>query len=51
LSIHQGQQKNEFNGKGRSLAPSVPCAGTIEGTCVEAPRISVWYNHRDKKIL
>jgi hypothetical protein len=46
-----GATKNEFSGKGGSLAPSIPCACTTEGTCAEAPRISVWYNHRGKKIL
>jgi hypothetical protein len=46
-----GATKNEFNDKGGSLALSVLCEGTTEGTCAEAPRISVWYNHRGKKIL
>jgi hypothetical protein len=44
-----GATKNEFSDKGGSLAPSVPCEGTTEGTCAEAPRISVCYNHNGKK--
>jgi hypothetical protein len=36
-----GATKKEFKGKGGSLAPSAPCAGTTEGTCAETPYISV----------
>jgi hypothetical protein len=46
-----GATKKEFSGKGGSLAPSVPCAGTTEGTYAETPRISVYYHHNIKKIL
>jgi hypothetical protein len=35
-----GATKNEFSDKGGSLAPSVPYAGTTEGTCAEEPHIS-----------
>jgi hypothetical protein len=44
-----GATKKEFSGRGGSLAPSVLCAGTIEGTCAETPCISVYYNHGAKK--
>jgi hypothetical protein len=44
-----GATKKEFSDKGGLLAPSVPCAGTTEGTYAETPRISVYYNHNIKK--
>jgi hypothetical protein len=36
-----GAIKKEFRGKGGSLEPSALYAGATEGTCAEAPYISV----------
>jgi hypothetical protein len=46
-----GATKNEFSGKGGSLAPSVPYAGTTEGTCAEAPRISFYIQPHGQKYI
>jgi hypothetical protein len=43
-----GATKNEFSAKDGSVAPSVPCVGTIEGTYAEAPYISFEYIHKGK---
>jgi hypothetical protein len=40
--------KNESSDKDGSLAPSVTCTGTTEGTYAEATYISFEYNHRAK---
>jgi hypothetical protein len=42
LRPHIWGNKNEFKGKGGSLAPSALCAGTTEGTCSEIPYISIF---------
>jgi hypothetical protein len=43
-----GATKNEFSGKGGSLAPSVPYAGTTEGPAQRHPVLVIEYNHWDK---